>query len=54
VTLEEQGQKQVSVIGAGVAVSLECLEFMCLDKNGNEVKFSVTEEAPRPPRRRGH
>jgi ribonuclease E len=56
VGLEEQGQKQVSINGAGAAVSLELLEFLCLDKNGNEVKFSVTEEAPqRPPqRRRGH
>jgi ribonuclease E len=55
VGLEERGQKQVSILGIGAAVSLEHLEFLCLDKNGNEVKFAVTEEAPqRPPRRRGH
>ncbi len=56
VTLEDQGQKQVTITSAGAAVSLEFLEFLCLDKNGNEVKFTMVEEAPpRPPqRRRGH
>ena len=53
VALEEQGNKQVSVTSAGAAVSPEFLEFMCYDNNGNEIKFTITEEAPqRPPQRR--
>jgi ribonuclease E len=54
VALEESGSKQVSITGAGDAVSMEFLEFLCYDNNGNEVKFAVAEEPPpRPPQRRG-
>ncbi|MSQ94340.1 MAG: Rne/Rng family ribonuclease [Gemmataceae bacterium] len=52
VGLEEQGGKQVSITSAGAAVSPEFLEFLCLDNNGNEVKFGVVEEPIRPPQRR--
>jgi ribonuclease E len=55
VLLEEQGNKPISITSAGAAVSPEFLEFQCYDSNGNEVKFTLVEEAPpRPPRRRGH
>jgi len=54
VVLEENGNKQVSITSAGAAVSLEFLEFMCYDNNGNEVKFNLVDEPPRPPRRRGN
>jgi ribonuclease E len=54
VALEENGNKQVSITGAGAAVSLEFLEFMCYDNNSNEVKFNLVDEPPRPPRRRGN
>ena len=54
VALEEQGGKQISITSAGAAVSLEFLEFMCYDTNGNEVKFTLVDEPPpRPPQRRG-
>jgi len=55
VQLEETGNKPISITSAGAAVSPEFLEFQCYDSNGNEVKFTLTVEAPpRPPRRRGH
>ncbi|MBI3823585.1 MAG: Rne/Rng family ribonuclease [Planctomycetes bacterium] len=54
VALEEHGHKQVSITSAGAAVSMEHLEFMCFDNNGNEVKFTLVDEPPpRPPQRRG-
>jgi ribonuclease E len=53
VGLEELGNKQVSIHSAGDAVSMEFLEFLCYDNNGNEVKFGPTEEPARPPQRRG-
>ena len=52
VALEEQGNKQISITSAGAAVSPEFLEFMCYDNNGNEVKFTMTEEPPPRPQRR--
>ncbi len=55
VALEEPSGKAVAVTSAGAAVSPEFLEFMCYDNNGNEVKFTLVEEAPpRPPQRRRH
>jgi ribonuclease E len=55
VTLEERGNKQVTITSAGLAVSPEFLEFLCYDNNSNEIKFGVSDEPPRPPqRRRGH
>jgi ribonuclease E len=54
VALEDHGNKQVSITSAGAAVSPEFLEFLCYDTNGNEVKFTLTDEPPpRPPQRRG-
>jgi ribonuclease E len=55
VALEEPAGKLVAINSAGAAVSPEFLEFMCYDNNGNEVKFTLVEEAPpRPPQRRRH
>ncbi|MSU79153.1 MAG: Rne/Rng family ribonuclease [Gemmataceae bacterium] len=52
VGLEDQGNKAVSIISAGNAVSPEFLEFVCYDNNGNEVKFAVVEEPPQRPQNR--
>jgi ribonuclease E len=55
VQLEEQGGKPIAVRGAGLDVSPEFLEFVCLDNNNNEVKFLPHDEPPpRPSRRRHH
>ncbi len=52
VGLEDQGNKSISIISAGNAVSPEFLEFLCFDNNGNEVKFSIVEEPPQRPQHR--
>jgi ribonuclease E len=50
--LEEAGSAEVTVHSVP-EVSPEFLELTCFDANGNEVKFTPYEEAPRPqPRRR--
>ncbi|CAN5280688.1 Rne/Rng family ribonuclease [soil metagenome] len=50
--LEEAGNAEVT-IHSTPEVSPEFLELTCLDVNGNEVKFTPYEEAPKPqPRRR--
>ena len=50
--LEEAGSAEVTVHSVP-EVSPEFLELTCFDSNGNEVKFTPYEEAPRPqPRRR--
>jgi ribonuclease E len=47
--LEEGGDLQITVQG-GVALAPETLEFVCYDRNNNEVKFLPYEDSP--PRRR--